>query len=268
MPILIRSVADLPAPPPAGVAGKRVLMLVAPAGHCVHEVVRPMVALQRAGVHVDLASSIAGPIAFEWTGTWMAFAAAPWSDTRQLARLARDAGLFDRVRAVASLGPLDHYDAVILPGGHGQTFAAFVLGALVGDVLHQFAGSGRVTALICHGVAAAGLPGGGGEPPLAAGRHVTAWPRAFERPMAAIPFLGEFLAPLGRLTQDYVEPIAAAVHCSGRPWGMPHAVIDGTLVTGWGPWSADCVARAVLTAIAGRCQAAPCSSQSEAALAS
>lgn len=265
MPILIRSVTDLPAPPPASVAGKRVLVLVAPAGHCVHEVVRPIAALRRAGVHVDLASSVAGPITFEWTGTWMAFGAAPWSDTRRLARQAREAGLFDRVRALSSLGRLDHYDAVILPGGHGQTFAAFVLGSMVGDVLHEFAGSGRVTALICHGVAAAGLPGGDGERPLAAGKHVTAWPRAFERPMAAIPFLGEFLAPLGRLTQDYVQPMAAAVHCSGRPWRMPHAVIDGALVTGWGPWSADCVALAVLTAIAARHLAAPI--EAEAALA-
>jgi putative intracellular protease/amidase len=266
MPILIRNVTQLPAPSPASVSGKRVLMMVAPSGHCVHEVVRPIVALRRAGVQVDLASPVSGPIEFEWTGTMFAFVGAPWSDTRQLAREARDAGLFDDVRSLASLGSLDDYDAVIVPGGHGPVFAAFILGPLVGDVLHQFAVSGRVTAMLCHAVAAAGLPGAGGEAPLASGRHVTAWPRALEGPMAKLPFLGEFLAPLGRLTQDYVQPVAAAVHCSGLPWRMPHAIIDGTLVTGWGPWSADCVARALLVAIAGGRRAG--ATETEAALAS
>ncbi|MEV4346991.1 type 1 glutamine amidotransferase domain-containing protein [Actinoplanes sp. NPDC049596] len=132
------------------------------------------------------------------------------------------------------------YDAVLIPGGHGpmQDLAvnadiARVLAAMLPD-------PGKTVAALCHGLAAflpAGAPDGGW---LFRGRRMTSFIDDEER-QAGLAEHAPWLLET-RLRQ------AGAVFEGGPAWSS-HAVVDGNLITGQNPASAEAVGEALLKAI-------------------
>ncbi|HVC20191.1 MAG TPA: DJ-1/PfpI family protein [Vicinamibacterales bacterium] len=249
-PILVRRAGDLPPIERKALAGTRVLLFLSPSGHAVQETLVPVAVLREAGVGVHLATWDARAIRFEPVGNLMAFAA-PWSTSLRSLWAAWRTGELRHVTPLRNLeddgllgGCLRGFDALVIPGGHGPVFAEFLLGEPVRALLRTFAESGRIVGLVCHATAAAGEAG--------RGREMTCWPRPYERVLGALPLLGDYFAPLGRPAEDFVAAVASRVHTSARPWKMPHAVIDGNLVTAWGPWSARLFALALMNRLAAR----------------
>jgi putative intracellular protease/amidase len=232
------------------IRGARVLMMVARRGTATHEVMVPLNALLRAGASVVFGSDTAGevrcdPVCDALAAVERLFTPSP----RYRDALCPRTLIAERV-ASDDLSIFDRFDAVVVPGGHGRVFGDFLKSALVRDVVHSFASSGRLVALECHSVFAGAVAGARGEAPLAHGREVTCWPGAYERVLGVWPFLGRYFKPVGRYVEDVVSPVAAAVHTDALPWRMPHVVVDGNLITSWGPWSAEPFARAIVRAVA------------------
>ena len=245
---LIYSAADLPADWSRGAQGRRVLVLMSQRGTATQEAVVPLIGFEDAGVEVVVGSDRAGEVRFDGPCELLAAMERFWSPVYRYRRILRDRGL--RTRAVDP-DPvwLSHFDAVLIPGGHGAAYGAFARSSLVRTVVHAFAATQRVVALQCHSVIAATLTGPGGEAPIAAGREVTCWPAAWERVLAASPVFGRHFLPLGELTQDAVAAVAVRVHAGANPFRVPHVAIDGHLVTSWGPWSASLLTRTVVALI-------------------
>jgi putative intracellular protease/amidase len=152
-------------------------------------------------------------------------------------------GLREVLGAPARLADVDPaaYDAVLIPGGHGpmQDLAvdpdvARILEAMLPD-------QDKAVAALCHGVAAflpAGAPDGGW---LFRGRRMTSFADAEEQQVglaANAPWLLE-----SRLRA------AGAVHETG-PAFTSYVVVDGNLVTGQNPQSAEAAADALLKVLA------------------
>ncbi|GIH21433.1 type 1 glutamine amidotransferase domain-containing protein [Rugosimonospora africana] len=155
-------------------------------------------------------------------------------------------GYLDGLSAVLSkparledVDPAD-YDAVLIPGGHGpmQDLAvnpdiARVLAAMLPD-------PDKAVAALCHGLAAflpAGAPDGSW---LFRGRRMTSFNDEEER-MAQLADHAPWLLET-RLRQAGAEFETAAAWTS-------HVVVDGNLITGQNPASAEAVGEALLTAI-------------------
>jgi putative intracellular protease/amidase len=64
--------------------------------------------------------------------------------------------------------------------------------------------------------------------------------------LGALPLLGRYFKPFGDTVQALIEREDVEVCCDALPWRMPLAVIDGNVVTGWGPWTAAAFGRALL----------------------
>ncbi len=134
----------------------------------------------------------------------------------------------------------DGFDAVYLPGGHGTVFD-MPYNRTLHDLIARFEASGRIVASVCHAPAVfAGMWRADGTPYIA-GRKVAAFTDAEERAVhgeAKVPFLLE-----ARLKQ------LGARHSAAAELWQPHAVRDGTLITGQNPASSAPVAALVLEAL-------------------
>ncbi|GAA1859666.1 type 1 glutamine amidotransferase domain-containing protein [Asanoa iriomotensis] len=152
------------------------------------------------------------------------------------------AGVRDTLESPARLADVDpaDYDAVLIPGGHGpmQDLAvdpdvARILEAMLPDET-------KTVAALCHGVAAflpAGAPDGGW---LFRGRRMTSFADVEEDQVglaANAPWLLE-----SRLRA------AGAVHETG-PAFTSYVVVDGNLITGQNPQSAQAAGDALLKAL-------------------
>ena len=239
----------------AKVRDRAIVMILANRGHCVQEVLKPAQKLEAAGCTIVFASLDGGEVRFDPLCNILAQMERAWDPTARLLRSARGRGrLADlpSLRQLASRGQLEgwqsRFDAIVVPGGHGETFAAFMRDRLVTGLVDQFLSSGRVTALMCHAVViAAWLTDHGAA--AVAGRTVTCWPRAYEEVERRIPVLGRYLAPLGATVASQLEKKGSRVLDSIMPGRHVNAVIDGNLVTGRGPWSADAFAAGVVNAL-------------------
>jgi putative intracellular protease/amidase len=224
-----------------------VLVLLSRRGHAVQETLPVVDELKRLGIHVALGTESGGDVQFDPVCNAMALGEIAWSSSWRLLREAKRSGALQSVERPA--GPVTdwpkRFDAIVIPGGHGQVFGSFVRSATVDEAIHAFAAAGKPVGLVCHAVAAASFQGLSGEAPLGSGREVTCWPRAMERALGALPFIGSYFVPFGTYAQDMVETVTARVRCSALPWRMPHAVVDNGLVTAWGPWSGPSFARAL-----------------------
>jgi putative intracellular protease/amidase len=203
-----------------------------------------MAGLERAGVSVALTGLDSGPATFERLGLVMA-AYEFWTPTRGLLKRFAPGGHFER----APLGNVDSYDAIVVPGGFGETFAAFCRDTRLHRIIEHTLASGRIVALQCHSVIAGTWARGADGSPLIKGRNVTCWPSAYERWLGLIPGVGRYFMPFGRPVQDDVGAIA---NVDFRWWRIPfnkHVVRDGQLLTSIGPWSAEALGNALALAI-------------------
>lgn len=244
-----------PAPLSAGsLARRRVLVVLAPAGHATQEVLIPADRLATAGAELTFATIGADTVRLDPLCNALAVAEAAWSPTLALvARAARRGtlrGMIDLRRLVAE-GELSAwlrgFDAVVVPGGHGAAFAAFVGDPLLARVLGELHDGGAWIGLVCHAVVAGARALRADGERLLAGHQVTCWPASWERPLSRLPWIGPYLSPFPTTAEDEVRAVAAAVHTTGA---LPVAVRHGRVVTTWGPWTCDAFADALGGALA------------------
>lgn len=249
---LIYRASDVPAIDASRATPPKVLLLLSRRGTATQEALLPLVELQRLGIEVVIGSDTAGAIAFDGPCNLLASIERLWSPVHSLHRRLQREGL--RAEAVNAADPawFDQFDAVLIPGGHGPHFGAFILGPFARAVVRAFVNRGRLVALQCHSVVAAALDGPNGELPIGYGRQVTCWPNAYERVLGSLPIVGRHFLPLGKRTQDLVQPITGRVHVSANPARMPHVVVDGPLITSWGPWSGVLMGRTLAAMIDAR----------------
>jgi putative intracellular protease/amidase len=130
----------------------------------------------------------------------------------------------------------DDFDAVFFPGGHGPLWDLAEDRDCISLIEHMFT-EGKVIAAVCHGPAVlrrAKRPDG---TPLVHGKAVTGFSNAEEAAAGlarSVPFLVE----------DALMDNGANYSKAFR--GRPHVVVDGNLITGQNPASAQPAAQAVL----------------------
>jgi putative intracellular protease/amidase len=127
------------------------------------------------------------------------------------------------------------YDAIFLPGGHGTMFDLPV--PQIGQLIGQFADSGKVVAAVCHGPAGLVAATRADGQPVVKGHRLTGFTNDEERAAELdkdMPFLLE--SKLRELGATFVA----------SPMWSDHVEIDGFLVTGQNPQSSAGTARAVI----------------------
>jgi putative intracellular protease/amidase len=246
---LIYGADDVPAVELRATRRRKVLLLMSRRGTATHEALVPLMELTAAGVNVVIGSDEAGEVEFDWACNLLASVERLWSPVHDLRlELGRDALRAHKVD-VSNFDWLDRFDAVLVPGGHGSTYGAFIMSDFVQRVVRAFVDTDKLVALQCHSVVAAALNGPRGEMPVGFGRQVTCWPASVERVLGRLPLVGRHFLPLGKLTQELVAPVAGRMHVAANPRRMPHVVVDGPLVTSWGPWSGRLMAQTLLAMI-------------------
>lgn len=213
-----------------------------PTGFWAEEVATPHRILTEAGVELTIATPGGRPASLD------EFSLTPQVNGGDTAKVAEIRAYLnsikaelDNPRSLADIDPAE-FDGVLTPGGHGpmQDLAvdpdvARILAALLPD-------ERKVVASLCHGQAAF-LAAGTADGWLFRGRRMTAFTDAEETQTglaANAPWLLET-----RLRA------AGAVYEPGAPWG-PCVVVDGNLITGQNPASADAAAEAILKELAAR----------------
>lgn len=135
--------------------------------------------------------------------------------------------------------PIDAYDAVFFPGGHGPLWdlaedpAAI---ALIEDAVNK----DKVVSAVCHAPAVFRHPKNGSGGPLVSGRKVTGFSNSEEEAVgltSVVPFLVEDMLKNN-----------GGVYSRGDDWAE-HVVVDGKLITGQNPASSEATAEAVLDAL-------------------
>jgi putative intracellular protease/amidase len=245
---LIHTSDDVPAVELRAPRRRKVLLLMSRRGTATHEALVPLAELTTAGVSVVVGSDEAGDVEFDWACNLLASAERLWSPVHDL-RVELGRELRAHEVDVSDLDWLDRFDAVLIPGGHGREYGAFITSSFVQQVVRAFAGRDKLVALQCHSVVAAALDGPRGETPVGFGRQVTCWPASVERMLGRLPFVGRHFLPLGKLTEELVAPVTGRMHVAANPRRMPHVVVDGPLVTSWGPWSGRLMAQTLLAMI-------------------
>lgn len=229
----------------------RILLVLAAAGNAPQEALKSADTFERNGARVQFAALDGGAVRFDPVCRLLAYAECARDRTLRLMRAATRRGTFAdlpslrRLRAAGTFAAfLEQFDALVVGGGHGATYAALARDPLAHDVLEAFRRRGAVIGLICHAPALGAL-GVAPRVPLIRGRRVTCWPRSLERLLGALPLVGPYFMPFGRPVAELLEDAGAEVddalfHSRAR------VVVDGTLVTARGPWSADAFAVEVL----------------------
>ncbi len=151
------------------------------------------------------------------------------------------------LQAPARVADLDvgQFDAVFVPGGHGPMQDLAVHGG-VGRILAEALNNpAKVVAAVCHGQASF-LSAGDAASWAFKGRRLTAFSNVEEAQVGLADN-----APW--LLEDRLRAAGAAYE-SGASWAS-NVVIDGNLVTGQNPASADAAAKAVIELLAQRATA-------------
>ncbi len=140
------------------------------------------------------------------------------------------------------LGRASEFDALFYPGGHGPMYD------LVDDkdsiqLIQEFYAAGKPVSAVCHGPIVFANVNVDGKP-LVQGRNVTGFTNEEEdqaQLTAAMPFLLE----------DVLKAKGAKFTKADQPWGEK-VVVDGQIITGQNPASAQGVGLAIAKAI-GKC---------------
>jgi putative intracellular protease/amidase len=137
---------------------------------------------------------------------------------------------------------VNEFDAVFVPGGHGP-MQDLAVDQTVGSVLSAaLADQSKVVAAVCHGQASF-LSAGDMDSWAFKGRRMTAFSNTEETQVG-------LAANAPWLLEDRLRD-AGALFDAGAPWSA-YTVVDGNLVTGQNPQSADATAKAMLDLLAAR----------------
>lgn len=209
--------------------------------------------VEKAGYAVDIASPRGGyvPIDPESLSSMMLKMGGTgkrYEDPAYMATL-QDTLAVDDVRA-------EDYDAIYLAGGHGTMFDFRDAG--VNRLVAEFADAGKVVSAVCHGPAGLLDVTLADGRPLLKGRKVTGFSWREEKLAGrqdAVPFnLEKSLGKRGKFSKALI-PMKS------------HVVVDGTLVTGQNPTSAEGVGEEVVTLLkkAGKAEKKAAKAQKKAA---
>lgn len=201
-------------------------------GVWLEEFATPYYVLIDAGHSVELASPRGGEIPID---PGSREASAQTAATRRLEADGLRTGLLSRSRALSELDA-GRFDAVFYPGGHGPMWD-LAIDPVNAGLLKAFWQAGKPVAALCHGVAALLTARSDAGDALFSGRRLTAFTDAEERRVGLdeiVPFL----------LQDKLV-LAGAIFEEAPPFS-PHAVVDGQLVTGQNPASAQGTAQALV----------------------
>lgn len=244
-----------PAGPPAGVGGRRALVIATnhgqlgvgrPTGVFASELTVPYYAFVDAGMTVDVASPNGGVIPVDPMS--LKPAVRTTADDRMLA----DAALRVLLGSSLRVGSLDmtQYDLVFLAGGWG---AAFDLGTSddLGAQITVANANGAVIGGVCHGPLGLLRATGPDGSPLVAGRRLTAVTDAQVRQLGitATPLHPESAL---RAAGAVFESATARREVLANHW-----VVDGNLVTGQNQNAGPMVAREMLRLLAERAAVTP-----------
>ncbi|WP_114937629.1 type 1 glutamine amidotransferase domain-containing protein [Mucilaginibacter endophyticus] len=132
------------------------------------------------------------------------------------------------------------YDAIFFPGGHGPMWD-LAEDQKAADLIEAFYHNGKPVGLLCHGVVALKKAKAANGEPLIKGKKVAGFTNSEEAGVGlteAVPFLTEDL--LKSLGADYQK---------GDNWSA-FSVVDGLLITGQNPQSAQITGENLLKALA------------------
>ena len=130
----------------------------------------------------------------------------------------------------------DNYDAVFYPGGHGPLWDLAEDRNSI-NLIEAMIASGKQVAAVCHAPAVLRHVKDPDGSPLVQGKSVTGFSNTEEEAVQladVVPFL---------LEQELKAK--GAKYSKGEDWN-PHAVTDGTLITGQNPASSGLVAKALI----------------------
>ncbi len=232
---------------------KRVLLVTAnpsvsttlgwPVGAWGSEFTHPWLAFTEAGYEVEFASPKGGKVELD-----------PLSDPRHESGYSADdlvtlgflsspkhAALLEQTLPVAQADPA-RYDALVIAGGQSPMFT-FRGDADLTALVRAFYDAEKVTAALCHGVAALVDVTLADGTPLVAGKTVTGFSNAEER--FADQYVGQRVMPWW--IEDALRE-KGANYVSAGLW-TPFAVRDGRLVTGQQQYSGGRVAELVIEAL-------------------
>ncbi|MEC6907314.1 type 1 glutamine amidotransferase domain-containing protein [Photobacterium piscicola] len=150
------------------------------------------------------------------------------SDTNAITQLAN-------TLLLSTINPAD-YDAVFYPGGHGPLWDLSQDTASK-KIIESSYQHNKPTGLVCHGPAALKAPQNADGSPLIMGKNVTGFSNSEEDAVGlstVVPFLLEDM-----LTDQ-------GAHYSKGPDWQSYIVVDGNLITGQNPASAQAVAAEII----------------------
>lgn len=202
-------------------------------GYYLPEAAHPWSVLREAGREIDLASPDGGPVPVDPESRDL-------DDEANARFLEEEAEALEDTIAVDQVDPSD-YAAIYFAGGHG-TMWDFPGCEPLADLTARIWEEGGVVGAVCHGPAGlvdVRLPDGA---PLVRGREVSCFTDEEERAVECdevVPFLLE----------TRLRELGATIR-KAEPW-QEKVTVDGRLVTGQNPASAEGVGRAMARALEG-----------------
>lgn len=199
------------------------------------ELAAPYYALADRGHAITIASPKGGRAPID------PFSEAPQFATDATRRFHDDRALATALEATTPLRDVteDGFDAVFYPGGHGPMWdlAEDLVSA---RLIESFYAKNKPIAFLCHGSVALKKVAGSDGRPLVRGRRVSGFTNGEE---AAV----ELTEVVPFLTEDMLKGLGADYR-KGDDW-TPFAVVDGSIITGQNPQSAELVAEKLLAAL-------------------
>ncbi len=194
------------------------------------EFAEPYIAFEKAGMEITVASPAGGKAPLDKRS----MQDAPQEFTVTTRHL-------EHTLRLADVRDTSGYDAVFLPGGHGTMFD-LPGNTELNRILRDMHKAGKILAAVCHGPAGFACVRLENGNALVSGKRLTAFTDDEEREVKLdnyMPFLLE-----SRLRE------LGAVFVKGGNW-EDHVEVDGTLITGQNPQSAQRTAAEVIRALAG-----------------
>ncbi len=195
------------------------------------EFAEPFAILREAGLQITVASPLGGPAPVDPRG---------FPSASEIVAARESLERLNATRPLARLNAAD-YDGLFFPGGHGPMFD-LATDAHTKAMIAAFWQAGKPVAAVCHGPAALlDVPLASGAT-LLHGRRVTAFTRgedAADALFAHMPFSLQ-----SRMTAEGAQFIE-------QPPRSVHVEVDGLLVTGQNPGSAQATATAFLNVLSG-----------------